>query len=84
MDVLERIAKEIDPMAWKAWEITSDVEVRKKVSVAKAKSALQGIRHLDADIFAAVGKELTTDQKEPAELARTVWTSIIDKLTDEN
>jgi hypothetical protein len=47
-DALERIAREIDPMAWKAWEITSDIDTRKKVSIAKARSALLGIRDLDA------------------------------------
>lgn len=35
------VAKIIDPMAWKAWEIDHAIETRRKVSLAKAQEILE-------------------------------------------
>lgn len=40
-DVARAVAEIIDPMAWKAWEVASDIATRRKVSEAKASEILK-------------------------------------------
>ena len=80
-DALERIAREIDPMAWKAWEITPDIDTRKKVSIEKARSALLKIRELDAPLFENAAATLAAGGDDVAATVKAVWATMIDELT---
>ncbi len=93
MDVFERIAREIDPMAWRAWEVDGEIDTRRKVSLAKARSILAAIRDLPADkaVRAAdsLNRRSAVDGSGGAinissEAVAAVWAAVIDSVVEAN
>ena len=93
MDVFERIAKEIDPMAWRAWEVDNEIDTRRKVSLAKARCVLVAIRNLPADKAARAADSLDRrsavdgsggEVNITTEVVAAVWATVIDSLVESN
>ena len=80
---LELMAREIDPMAWKAWEATPDIEARRTISIEKARTALRRIREI-GDVALSHGASAIPGAEEAGatEVAQATWAAIVDAITE--
>ncbi|KTE36429.1 MULTISPECIES: hypothetical protein [unclassified Sphingopyxis] len=80
---LELMAREIDPMAWKAWENTPEIQTRRTISIEKARTALRRIRKI-GDVALSRGASAISGAEEAraSEVAQATWAAIVDAITE--
>jgi hypothetical protein len=80
---LKLMAREIDPMAWKAWEVTPDIQTRRTISIEKARTALRRIREI-GDVALSRGASAIPGAGEAgaSETAKATWAAIVDAITE--
>ncbi|MDR6851759.1 hypothetical protein J2Y54_001252 [Sphingomonas sp. BE123] len=79
---LELMAREIDPMAWKAWEATPDIETRRAISIEKARTALLRIREISDVALSRASAILGAEEAGASAVAQPTWAAIVDAITE--
>ncbi|MCI4591247.1 hypothetical protein MOK15_14245 [Sphingobium sp. BYY-5] len=79
------MAREIDPMAWNAWEAAPDIKTRGTISIEKARTALRGISEI-GDVALSHGTSAIPDAEETraSEVTQATWAAMVDEITDLN